>query len=343
MATRKDVAALAGVSTATVSHVINQTKYVSDELRAKVLSAVEELNYVPNYAAQMMTTKKTNQITMLVSDISNPYYGEIAAGMEEVTRQNKYVLSISSTEGTPDNYITTIIERQTDGVFVAVTNHIYSSEIIEKLTRQRIPVVVATSSEAIEYDEMVSTISVNYATAMENMLTYLYDMGHRNTAYLVGLEEGSDDTRITLFDRFQHELGFNTDRQLVVFGDFPYRTNFESGYTSMNKLLERDLDFTAVFCTNDLMAFGAIKAIREANLRIPEDVSIIGCDNIFFSETSDPPLTTISIPKRELGRRVVELLFGAIEKKRLTSSRVNGELLIRASTGPVGNKKTEGR
>lgn len=334
MATRNDVARRAGVSSATVSHVINGTKYVSEELRERVQSAVTELDYVPNYAAQMMRSKRTNQITMLVSDISNPYYGEVAAGMEESTRQNKYVLSICSTEGSPDTYISTIIERQTDGVFLAVTNHEFSEKMISMLIRQDIPVVVSGPNESKMFEGKVSTLVINYENAIEMMMSYLYSLGHRSLAFLVGLGEDYSDSRITLFKRFLQEMDFDSETSGLYFGNFPYRTNFEAGYDGMKNVLAQGQLATAVFCTNDLMAFGAIKAIREAGLRIPEDISIIGCDNVFFSETSDPPLSTISIPKREMGKRVVDLLFGAIETGKHATSIVNAELLIRASTGP---------
>lgn len=338
MATRNDVAKLAGVSTATVSHVLKNTKYVSDELKERVYAAVEQLNYIPNHAAQMLKTKRTNQITMLVSDISNPYYGEIAAGMEEATQRNKYVLSICSTEGAPDTYITKVIERQTDGAFLAVTDDSFSTIVINKLINQGIPVVIAGTYEVEHFKDKVSRIVVSYEAAMEQMMNYLHNLGHRNVGYLVGLSEETHDTRLALFSAYRDMLGFNPDENYLVFGNFPYRTNFESGYDSMKRLLAIPEMVTAVFCTNDLMAFGAIKAIREVGLRIPDDISIVGCDNIFFSECADPPLSTISIPKRDMGRKVVDLLFGAIHKGENATSRVNGEFLIRSTTGPVRNR-----
>lgn len=349
MATRKEVADLAGVSTATVSHVINNTKFVSEDLREKVLDAARKLNYVPNHAARMLTTKKTHQIAMLVSDISNPYYGELAAGMEEVARQNKYVLSLCSTESSPDNFITTVIERQMDGIFMAITNHKFSSEVVEKLIAQEIPVVIAESASK-KFGNKVSYMFVNYKMAIEKMLLYLKDLGHTNIGFLFGLGEDSTDTRLTVFKEILPELGLQQNEDLIVYGSFPYRTDFQAGYLGMKELFSRvtpvtktgntvtqtspAAPVTAIFCTNDLMAFGAMKAIREAGLRIPQDISIVGCDDIFFAETSDPPLTTISIPKRDMGRRVVDLLLGEIETGKTSSDLVNGELLIRASTGP---------
>jgi DNA-binding LacI/PurR family transcriptional regulator len=334
MTTREEVAKLAGVSTATVSNVLGGTKYVSDELKAKVENAVAKLNYIPNHAAQMLNTKRNNQFAILVSDISNPYYGEIAAGMEETTKLHNYLLSICSSEGNSENYINLLLGQHLAGIFLAITNDALEEKIINRFLDQQIPVVCGRSKSENK-NLLISTMEVDYDHAIFKMMGYLYDLGHRRVGYLAGLEENTHDSRITCFKEAGEKFGFAMDDALFCYGSFPYRTDAESGYLGMKRLLREQKNLTAVFCTNDLMAFGAMKAIREAGLHIPSDISVIGCDNIFFSESISPSLTTLDVPKRELGRRVAHQLFGEIETGKKSADTVICELIIRDSTGPA--------
>jgi DNA-binding LacI/PurR family transcriptional regulator len=334
MATRKDVAKLAGVSTATVSNVMAGSKFVSDDLKEKVTKAIEALNYIPSNAAQMLNTKRSNQLAILVSDISNPYYGEIAAGMEESTTLHNYILSICTSEGNADNYINLLLGQNLAGIFLAITNETLEKKIVQKFVRYNIPIVCGQAKKAVSSTEF-STMEVDYDQAISKLMRYLYDLGHRKVAYLVGLPADAHDTRLVSFKEKREELGFCTDDTLLFYGHFPYRTDFGSGYQDMKRLLQERDDLTAVVCINDLMALGAMKAIREKGLRIPEDISVVGCDNIIFSESVSPSLTTINVPKKELGRRVAQQLFGEIETGIKTMDSVICELIIRDSTGPV--------
>lgn len=334
MATRKDVAKLAGVSTATVSNVMGGSKYVSEELKAKVTKAIETLNYIPSNAAQMLNTKCSNQLAILVSDISNPYYGEIAAGMEESTKVHNYILSICTSEGNSDNYTNLLLGQNLAGIFLAITNETLEKKIVQKFVKHNIPIVCGQAKKSTNSTEF-STMEVDYDQAISKMMRYLFDLGHRKVAYLVGLPSDTHDTRLVSFKDNRQEIGFCTDDSLLYFGNFPYRTDFESGYQDMKRLLQLREDLTAVVCINDLMALGSMKAIREKGLRIPEDISVVGCDNIIFSESVSPSLTTINVPKKELGRRVAQQLFGEIETGKKSMDSVICELIIRDSTGPV--------
>ncbi len=334
MATRKEVAKLAGVSTATVSNVMGGSKFVSDELKEKVLNAIEELHYIPSNAAQMLNTKRSNQLAILVSDISNPYYGEIAAGMEESTKMHNYILSICTSEGNADNYINLLLGQNLAGIFLAITNETLEKKIIQKFVRHNIPIVCGQAKKAVSSTDF-STMEVDYDQAIYQMMRYLFDLGHRNVAYLVGLPADTHDSRLLTFKNSREEIGFSTDPSLLSYGHFPYRTNFESGYKDMKRLLRERGDLTAVVCINDLMALGAMKAIREEGLAVPGDISVVGCDNIIFSESVTPSLTTINVPKKELGRRVAQQLFGEIETGNKSVESVICELIIRESTGPV--------
>lgn len=330
MATRYDVAKMAGVSAATVSHVINNTKYVSPELKTKVNEAVRLLNYRPNIVAQSLVTKMTRHVGILVNDITNPYYGEIAQGMEEIAHKNGYAVSLCLATGNVESYFTSILQRQMDGVFIAVTNNmIFSQEQFEILCNSNVAVVNGMES-------LGSTLRVNYSGAIENLVKYLADMGHMKIGYLSGISikpPGND--RYVLYKKALEKYGIEHDGRLVVDGIYPFKTDHRSGYEAMKKLLDMKTRVTAVVTTNDYMAFGAVRAIREAGLRIPQDISIAGCDDVFLTECFDPPLTTIRVPKKEMGRQAMYLILNQIREKQHAHMKLEADLVIRKSAGPV--------
>jgi DNA-binding LacI/PurR family transcriptional regulator len=329
MATRYDVAKNAGVSPATVSHVINNTKYVSPESKQRVEEVIRALNYKPNMVARSLVTKLTKHVGILVNDITNPYYGEIAQGMEEVAQKNGYMVSIFFAQGNTEEYFTSIIQRQLDGLFFATARNVFSVNHIKAFHDAGIAMVNS-------YDRIGSCVEFNYEPAIESVIKYLSDLGHKRIGFLNGLslrEPGS--TRYELFRESILKYGLELDMNLFIDGEYPYQTNHHSGYDSMKKLLAGETRVTAVMCTNDLMAFGAVKAIHEVGLRIPEDISVVGCDDIFLTECIDPPLTTLRAKKKDMGRQAMNLLLNEIKEKKSAFVRLNVDLVIRGSTGPA--------
>lgn len=327
MATRLDVAKKAGVSVATVSHVINNTKFVSPELKKKVNEAVRLLNYRPNMVARGLVTRMTKLVGIVVDDITNPYYGEIAKGMEEVAHKNGYAVSLCLVTEDFDSYLASIIQRQMDGVFIVTTRSIVSPEQVRNLLDSGVAVVNGGAESEIEFD---------YTNAMKNLMKYYAGMGHKRIGYLSGLSiRYPGNVRYSLYREFLAKAGLDFDEQWVVDGMYPYRTDHHTGYEAMKTLLKRDTRVTAIFTTNDYMAFGAIKAIREAGLKIPEDISITGCDDIFLSECYDPPLTTIRAPMKEMGRQAMYMILNEIREKKHSTLLLETDLMIRGSTGPA--------
>ncbi len=329
MATRADVAVKAGVSVATVSHVINKTKFVSPELKEKVDEAIRILNYRPNMVARSLVTKMTKHVGIVVNDITNPYYGEIAQGMEVVAHKHGYIVSLCLASGDSDSYLASIRQRQMDGIFMATTRN-------EGFTREHFQNLVDSGIAVVNGRGVGSEVGFAYKKAINNLVKYLADMGHRRISYLSGVSlslPGND--RYLLYKEALVKNGLEFDEDLVVDGIYPYRTDHRSGYEAMNQLLSRDTRVTAVITTNDYMAFGAMKAAREAGVRIPEDISVTGCDDVFLAECIEPPLTTIRVPKKEMGRQAMYMLLSAINEKKNSVLMLEADLVIRGSTGPA--------
>lgn len=328
--TRQDVAKRAGVSVATVSHVINDTKFVSPELKEKVTEAISFYKYKPNMVARSLTTKRTNLIGIVVNDITNPYYGEIAQGMEEVAHKHGYIVSLILASGDSESYIASIMQHQMDGIFIATTrSYGFTKEHIEGLVKSG--VVIVNDQYGIS-----ARINFDYKRAMDNLIRYLAGLGHKSIGLLSGISlKPPGNIRFTHYKECIEKYRLDNDSRLVVEGMYPYKTDHRTGYEAMNVLLSRGTQATAVITTNDYMAFGAMKSIKEAGLRIPEDISVCGCDDVFLAECMDPPLTTIRVPKIEMGRQAMYMILNEINGNKQVSKYLEAELVIRGSTGPL--------
>ncbi len=332
--TRADVAKLAGVSTATVSYVLNNSRSMSEKTRQKVLDAVEQLNYKPDMIARSMTTNETMQLSVMVNDISNPFYGEIIVGFETAAIEKGYFVNVCTGYKDINNYLDNYIARRIDGVFVATVPHKFNLEKLYNLTENGIKVVVSGNTEVNL--RKVSAIENDYVTAMEQAVNYLHRMGHEKIAYLSGLgRKHSFDRRIEGYlEALKKEKIFSGD-ELLVEGEAPYATGIEDGYRLAKALLERKKEFTAIICTNDLMAMGAMSALEDAGIRVPENVSVIGFDDNLFSKNWRPSLTTMSVAKYEFGRKAFELLYNNIKSGNTGYYLSNLELKERDSVRKI--------
>jgi len=329
--TRADVANAAGVSTATVSFVLNGSRHMSEKTRKRVLDAVEKLNYTPDMVARSMTTNQTMQVSLLVNDITNPFYSEIVLGFETAAIEKGYFVNVCTGSQDISRYLDNYIARRIDGVFVAALPERFDSEKLYGLVENGIKVVI--SGDRNIDTSRISSLENDYLDGMRQAVSFLAGKGHRKVAYLSGL------AKIHTFDQkiegylaavkeFLPELG----EKLLVEGQAPYSTRMEDGFRMMNELLDSGKDVSAIICQNDLMAMGAIAAIKDRGLRVPEDLSVVGFDGIMLSESWRPALTTVSVPKYELGRKAFEMLYqnlmGGTPSKCLNSL----ELIERQST-----------
>lgn len=307
MSKRKEVALAAGVSEATVSHVINGTKYVSPELTMRVRKAIEEKGYRLNHAARCLATNRSGHLALIVNNLKNPRYAEVAESMQAQARARGYIVSTIDINlfNFTEDAVFDLISRNIDGLFLAT--YIDSMEpAIERAHEHGIKIISGIP-------RFGQVLDVEYKSAIGAMVSRLAELGHKRIAYLSGysIKESSHEKCVNFRDAMK-EQGLLADPELIVDGEPPFVADMDAGYHAMNRLLGRTRDFTAVFAVNDLVAIGAMKALREQGLKVPRDVSVVGCDNIQFSSYMEPELATIRVPKAEMGRLAVDMLCDII-------------------------------
>ncbi len=309
MATIKDVARQAEVSLATVSHVINNTRYVSDELRARVLAAMEALNYRPNAAARSLRSGETRTIGLIVPDNSNPFFAEIARVIEDIGFDNGYSVILCNSDGNiqkEKSYVQLLISKRVDGVIFIASQG--TSAAISDLAAQHIPIVIA--DRQIGHPD-VDEVMVDNEQGGYQATQYLLSLGHRRIGCICGPSRLTPSSlRFKGYQRALKDGGVPFREELVVSGDL----RFQGGERCMRKLLDLPQRPTAVFAFNDMMAIGAIRAIRNAGLRVPEDISLVGFDNIPISTATYPALTTVAQPIPRLAKTITHLLIERIQK-----------------------------
>lgn len=338
MSTISDVAKRAGVSTMTVSRVVNGTGYTSAATRARVASAIDELGYVPNALARQLRSKRTKTIALVVSDISNPFFTTIARGAEDVAARHGFSVMYCNTdesEKEEEQYLLMLIERQVDGVLLVPARS--SGTSFRLLQAHRMPVVVMDRRVAARNVDSVLCDSEAGAYALTR---HLIDLGHRRIAVLTGRRNISTSTdRVLGCRRALEEAGLALDEDLVRYGGFNFgKLNQADGHRMTGEVLagagERP---TAIFAANNFIAFGAIRALREAGVRVPEDMSVVAFDDLPEDWVSEPFLTVAAQPAYEIGHRSATLLLGRISGDGDATGEsvvLPFELIIRRSSGP---------
>lgn len=304
----KDVAREAGVSIATVSHVINNTRFVSAETRKKVLRAVELCNYYPNAHARSLASGRSNTLGLVVSDISNPFFPELIKSIEAAAFEHGYDLILSNTNYDAErssHYVRRLIERKVAGVALMTSE--LDTSLIEELACRHVSVVFLDLGSA---GQCMSNIIVDYEAGIEEAIDHLVAYGHRQIAYVGGPRR--------LRSAFKRLEAFNASmaRHLPETQPHIYEGDFklEGGRRAASEMLSDEGQLpTAVVAANDMMALGLMQEFRAAQLSIPDHISIVGFDDIAFATLCEPPLTTISLPHAELGQRAVEALIATIE------------------------------
>ncbi|NLO81823.1 MAG: LacI family transcriptional regulator [Clostridiales bacterium] len=329
--TREEVAKHAGVSPATVSYVLNNSRNVSEETRKRVLEAVEKMNYKPDLIARSMVTKETKQLSIILNDIANPFFSEIILAFENAAIERGYFVNICTGYKNIDDYFDHFISRRIDGICVLAIPNKFHMDKIYDLVDKGIKVVVSGNAEADI--KRVSLIENDYINAMDQAIRYLMELGHREIAYVSGLSSSQKfDRRIEGYLKALKKYNLSCGDRLLIEGKAPYNTTIMDGYYITKELISTGKFFTAVICTNDLMAVGAMRALQEAGYSVPDDVSVMGFDDIFLSDIWQPPLTTMSVPKTLLGTKAFELLYGNIKKGNTGFYMTKPELVVRKST-----------
>jgi LacI family transcriptional regulator len=331
--TIRDVAQLAGVSTMTVSRVINRSGYASEAARRRVDRAVAELGYVPNAVARQLRSKRTRTIALVVSDITNPFFTVIARGVEDAARQRDHAVIFVNTDESQtleNDYLRILMGRQVDGVLLVPAGN--SAEPFRLLRSQKIPVVVLDRRVQVRQVDEVRCDSEAGAYAL---VRHLIGLGHRRIAAITGRRTiATAVDRVAGYERALTDAGITHDPELIRSDSF----SLSGGHRRMQEILAIAPRPTAVFAANNFIAFGALQALREAGLRVPDDMSLVTFDDLPEGWQEEPFLTVLAQPAYEIGRQAAELLFERLEGPARPARRViilPGELIVRRSSGPV--------
>ena len=332
MATIREVAESARVSYATVSHVINNTRLVSQETRERVLEAMAALNYRPNALARSLRQGKSNTIGLVLPDSANPFFAEISRSIEDEAFKKGYSVFLCNTERDTQRelfYVDVLSNRQVDGIiFVAAGDQ---ADSLDFLLHRNMPVVMIDRNlPNVEVDAVLTDNQLGGILATRHLL----ELGHTRIACIAGPSSITPSAeRIIGYRRALEEAGLSYDESLILRGDY----HAQSGLEITNSILTMNPRPTAIFALNDLMALGALRAAAEAGCSVPEDLAVVGYDDLEIAHFTNPPLTTIAQPKKEIGIQAVNLLVDGMSRKNRPPSRLllPPELIVRRSTQNV--------
>ncbi|MGH9354435.1 MAG: LacI family DNA-binding transcriptional regulator [Terriglobia bacterium] len=326
----EDVAHRANVSVATVSHVVNKTRYVAPGTRDRVLKAIQDLNYHRDAHARRLAIGQSDFFGLIVSDIVNPFFPELIKSFETAALDRGFDLMLSNTNYDPrrtQQAVRKMIENKVRGVAVMTSE--FSVALTVELTANRVAVVFLDEGTVQPY---TSCIRVNYSEGIYEAIHHLVELGHREIAFIAGPQSlRSAVTRRKAAADALRKHGVESAQTIEA------NHRAEGGISAVETLLKSSRFPTAVLCSNDLMAIGAMSAIQEAGLRVPEDVSVVGFDDIYFARITRPPLTTVNLPRDRVGSLALKALQRIIRSKNGTGAEyiVDTHLVIRKSTGPA--------
>ena len=333
VATMKEVAERAGVSITTVSHVINQTRFVSEELAKRVRDAIDELSYHPDQRARSLRVGKSETVAMLVTDIVNPFFPAVVRGSEDCAREHGYSLILCNTDENPSQeelYVSLMMERRVDGFLVAPSMR--PETTLKTLVDRGVPLVIIDRRSSLDVDQVYSD---NEAGAYE-AAKYLIDLGHRRIGAIVELEGvPSFDDRVRGWKRALEEAGITAEDEWLRQAGLEV-----AGATAAAAKLvgESSPGVTAIFTTNNLMTLGTLEFFKSAGLHCPQDVSLVGFDDPKWAESFNPAITSVAQEPYEMGYRGAELLIKRIEGDESPPMNVclDCVLRIRESSKPCG-------
>jgi DNA-binding LacI/PurR family transcriptional regulator len=331
MPTRDDVARRAGVSTATVSRVINGASSVAQELRDRVERAIQELGYHPNLVARSLASRRSSHVALAVNDAANPYYAEIMEGMKKVAFSHGYVTSFITPgdfQWDKARFLQDIIQRRFDGIVHAMTYiHALTHEDVRELKSHGVAIVNDPTDPDGDF------AGPDYERAIHDLVVTLMTAGHRRIGYVTMNRppDTREDPRVTAYTDAMERAGVEPIRACPP---LPFETTAQAGYDGMEALYRTHPNVTAVLTVNDLMALGAMRCARDHGMEPGTDIAIAGCDDIFLCELVHPSLTSIAVPKLEMGRTMMELLVAQMQRGAPAGRQVRfaASLIRRQST-----------
>lgn len=307
----KDVAREAGVSIATVSRVLNDIDVVNEETKKKVLDAIKELGYRPNIVARSLKTQKTKTIGILVPDISSQIYPEIVRGAEDVANIYDYNIILCNSDYDMDKekeYLRVLKEKMVDGLlYMSVSLEKETVDLVNDLDLRTVLV------ETKDLDGSFPSVTIDNVKAMYDATKYVIDRGAKSIGF-IGTKQDKVNAITRRFEGYEKSLNDNNmsvDEDLTYFDGFKVRT----GYKGIEQFLVSKKKFDAVVCSSDEIAMGAINALRDNNIRVPEDVSVIGFSNMAMSDVFYPKITTVAEPMYDMGSIAMRMLIKLLNKK----------------------------
>lgn len=332
----KDVAKRAGVSIATVSRVLNNSGFVSEELQEKVINSMDYLNYKPNIIARSLRSKKTNTIGLLVPNNSDPIFAEISKEIENIFFKFNYNLILCNTsynEEKEKKYLDSIVSKKVDGIAIIPVNK--NSSYINKIAKEGIPIVCI---ERIMINPVFDIICTDDFDGAYKAAEYLIKLGHKKIGYIDRpIELPHSLERISGIKRALEKNMIIFNKNWIVKGDFTY----QGGYDAMEKIFKIEPSITAVMAFGDIPAIGAIRCINDRGYFVPEDFSVIGFDDIVQCNYNNPRLTTVHVPKKKIARITYELILNRISTKEKVERKeifIKPRLVVREST--MRNKRS---
>jgi len=318
----KDIANEAGVAISTVSNVINETRFVSEETKEKVLKAIKKLNYRPNIIARGLRTKSTRAIGLILPDISSSFFSQVVFGIEEIARQRNYtvILGCTNFDYNEEEKITNkLLDSFIDGLifFSGYDNY----ELIKKIYDKNVPVVVIDKDLG---DKDIPTVVIDNALAVENCVDYLCRFNHRKICYV----SFTGDYQTTVKQRYEGYLrglkknNIDFDPDFVLMSKEMRLHETTATYQIVRDFLRNDKLPTAFLTVADVFAYGILRALHDEGFKVPEDISVMGFDNILFSQFTTPLLTTLKQPKKLMGNMAMNLLLDIIEGKEIKEKTI---------------------
>jgi len=329
----KDVARMAGVSIATVSRCINEPERVREKTRIRIQDAILKTGYSPNTLAQSFRRGKTHVIMVVLPSVGDPFFTNVMRGIRSVASNRGYSLLINETQFntmTEDEIGSMVVSRMADGIVLLATMSPFGTRVLSSANHRTLPIVIGFETLSLELTDYPA-VHIDNVAAARDATNFLISHGHRNIAFISGQEQSLlTKDREYGFRAAMNKAGLSIQDGWIVEGDM----TISGAIKGTRNLINHPHRPTAIFCANDEMAMACIHEIKSAGLRVPEDLSVIGFDDVRYAEILDPPLTTISQPAEEIGERVMYRLLHEIEEGRSRNAKpeiVPHELIIRKS------------
>lgn len=331
MAVMKDVAKLAGVSTGTVSKYMNNHHTLKDDTKRRVEEAISALQYKPNLLARSMRTGKTNTLAVIVPDITNPFFVEVYNSIKSSASQNGYASILYTTDDSPDTlnyYLTSVQMQHVDGLVLCfIDNNKAIEDFIDELHSNTPMVFLSWDINNTKHNSVVVDVFEGIYTSTRHLI----ELGHKNIAYIGGPENDIiSKEKFNGYTKAMESAGYEVNQQLIFHNSY----TLQSGYQAARKLMMLPVIADALVAENDIIAIGSAKYFLQRKINIPDDIAVIGFDNIPLSAMYEPSLSTISLPTTQMGNEAIKILMSRIDKPLLKNKQIilKTSLIVRNST-----------